>query len=78
MIYLKYCRDDIFANAHHRVHVVGVDDGGGVVFHGDGVQQVVDNQRRLGVESAVRLVAEQVFRVERNGTRNGHALLHAA
>ena len=28
-------KDDVFANTHHRVHVVGVDDGGDAKFVGD-------------------------------------------
>ena len=36
--------DDVFANAHYGVHVVGVDDGGHVVFFGDAREQLVDNQ----------------------------------
>ena len=36
--------DDVLADAHHRVHIVGVDDGRHVEFAGDGVQQVVDDQ----------------------------------
>ena len=30
-------KDDILTNAHHGVHVVGVDDGRCAVFLGDGV-----------------------------------------
>ena len=36
--------DDILADTHHRVHVVGIDDGSGVVFLGDTTQQVVDDE----------------------------------
>ena len=35
--------DDVLTDAHHGVHVVGVDDGGHVELAGDGVQQVVDD-----------------------------------
>ena len=70
--------DDFLANAHHRVHVVGVDEGGHVVLACDVLDQGVDDQRCLGVESRVRLVAEEVLRVQRDGACDGHALLHAA
>ena len=36
--------DDILANTHHGVHVVGIDDSGHVEFLGDAVQQVVDDE----------------------------------
>ncbi len=44
----------------------------------DGVDEFVDDERGLRVEARVGFVAEQVFRVQGNGTGNGYALLHAA
>ena len=29
---------DIFANTHHGVHIVGIDDGGHIILLGDGVE----------------------------------------
>ena len=48
---------DAVADAHYGVHVVGIDDGGHVVLGGDVMNQGIDNQRGLRVESRVRLVA---------------------
>ena len=70
--------DDVLADAHDRVHVVGVDNGRDVVFLSDAVQQVVDDKACLRVEAGVGLVAEEVFGVHDDGTGNGDALLHAA
>ena len=69
---------NVLANAHHRVHVVRVDNGCNVKFLGNVRQKLVDNQRRLGVEPGVRLVAEQVFGVHYDGTCNGYTLLHSS
>ena len=41
-----------------------VDDSRHFVFGGDIVDQVVDNQRSLGVQAGVRFVTEQIFRVQ--------------
>ena len=70
--------DDVLADAHDGVHVVGVDDGGHVELAGDALQQFVDDEGGLGIETRVGLVAEQVFGVEGDGTGNGDALLHTA
>ena len=35
---------NVFANAHDRVHVVGVDDGGHVILFGDAVDEFVDDK----------------------------------
>ena len=64
--------DDVLADAHDGVHVVGVDDGGHVELAGDALQG------GLGIETRVGLVAEQVFGVEGDGAGNGYALLHTA
>jgi len=37
-------KNDTVANSHHRIHVVGIDDGGHVVFGGDVVNQFVNDQ----------------------------------
>ena len=52
-----------FTYSHDGIHVVGVDDGGDVVFVGDAMQEFIDDERRLWVEPRVRLVAKEVFRV---------------
>ena len=36
--------DDVLSDAHHRIHVVGIDDGGDVELLGDAAQQVVDDE----------------------------------
>ena len=69
---------NMFAYSHDGVHVVGVDDGGHVVFLGDAVDKFVYDQRGLGVEARVWLVAEKVLGVQRYGTCYGHAFLHAS
>ena len=68
--------DDVVADVHHGVHVVGVDDGRHVVLHGDVVDKVVDEKRGLRVEPGVRFVAEEVLRVERDGPGDGGTLHH--
>ena len=55
---------------------MGVDDGGHAKVVGDAVDEVVDDQRGLRVKARVGLIAEEVFRVEHNGARDGHTLLH--
>ena len=43
--------DDVFADTHHRVHVVRIDDGGDAILLGDAGEQLVDDERGLGVQS---------------------------
>ena len=43
--------DDVLADAHDGVHFVGVDDGGHVELTGDALQELVDDERGLGVEA---------------------------
>jgi len=69
---------DVLTYAEHRIHIVGIDYCGDIILMCDVAQQLVNQYRGTGVESRVRLVAEEIFRIERNGTRYGHALLHTA
>ena len=69
-------KENVLTNAHHGIHVVGIDDGGDSQVVGNGRQQFVDDKRCLRVEAAVGLVAEQVLRVQHDGTGDGDALLH--
>ena len=69
---------DVVADTEHGIHVVGVDHGGDVVLAGDVVDELVDEDGGLRVEARVGFVAEEVARVERDGTGDGDALLHAA
>ena len=57
---------------------MGVDDGGHAIFHGDVVDERVNDEAGFRVEAAVGLVAEQVFGIQGYGTCDGHALLHTA
>lgn len=66
------------ADAEHRAHVVGIDDGGDVVFACDVAYQFVDEYRCLRVKARVGFVAEEVFGVEGDGTGYGYTLLHTA
>ncbi len=70
--------DDVFADAKHRAHVVGIDDGGDVVFACDVSYQFVDEYRCLRVETRVGFVAEEIPGVEGDGTSYGDTLLHTA
>ena len=45
---------------------------------GDVVKQLIYKNRRLRVEAGVRLIAEEVARIQGDGAGNSHALLHAA
>ena len=54
---------DIFADAEHRVHIVGVDDGGNIILVRDVAEQFIDKYGCLGVETAVGLIAKQIARV---------------
>ena len=55
-----------------------VDDSRHFVFGGDIVDQVVDNQRSLGVQAGVRFVTEQIFRVQGDGAGNSGTFHHTA
>ena len=68
----------MLADAHYRVHVVGVDNGCRTILLGDGVNKFVNHQRGLGVQSGVRLVAEEILGLQGDGTSYGHALLHTS
>ena len=41
--------DDVLTDTHDGVHVVGIDDGGHLEFLGNGMQQIINNQRCLRV-----------------------------
>ena len=69
---------DILADAEDTVHVVGVYDGGYIIFVGDVAEEFVDKDGCLGVEAGVWLVAEEILGVEGDCPGNGHAFLHAA
>ena len=49
-------KNDFVANLHHGVHIVGVDDGGDIVFDGDFFDKIVDDNGRYGVETGIRLI----------------------
>ena len=55
-----------------------VDDSRHLELLGNGVQQVINHQTGLGVQSAIRLIAEQVFGIECNGSGDGYAFLHTS
>ena len=55
-----------------------VDDSRHFVFGGDIVDQIVDNQRSLGVQAGVRFVTEQIFWVQGDRPGNGCTFHHTA
>ena len=57
---------------------MSVDNRCDIVFLGDVAQKFINENRRLRVEARVWLIAEKIFRIKRNGTRNSHTLLHSA
>jgi hypothetical protein len=44
-------KKDRFANFNHRVHIVGVDDGGHLKFFGERLDEFVDYSSGFGVEA---------------------------
>ena len=70
--------EDVLANADDGVHVVGIDDGGDIVLVGDVGDELVDDERCLGIEAGVGLVAEEVARLHGDGPGYGGSLLHTA
>ena len=40
------------------------------------MEQIIDDQRGLGVKARIGLVAKEILGIQRDGTGNGHALLH--
>ncbi len=69
---------DVVADAEDGVHVVRIDDGGDVVLLGDVVNELVDADGGLRVQTRVGFVAEEVLGLKGNGAGNGNALLHTA
>ena len=59
--YTFFDEDNVFTDIHDGVHIMCVDDSRHFVFGGDIVDQIVDNQRSLGVQAGVRFVTEQIF-----------------
>ena len=55
-----------------------IDDGRDVIFARDVLDEFVDKDRCLRVESRVRFIAEKIFGVESNGSGYGDPFLHAA
>ena len=71
-------KNDVLSDFQHGVHVVGVDDGGDVVLFGDLLDQVVDHNRSHRVETGVRFITEEVFRIHDYGTGNGYTFDHTS
>ena len=69
---------DVLANSHDGIHVVGVDNGCDLVFVRDTLDEFVDDDGGLWVESRIGFVAEEVTGLEDNGTGDGNSLLHTA
>ena len=67
---------DVLTDTHHRVHIVGVDDGCHIVILGDAREEFVDDERSLWIETRVRLIAEEVFRIHHDGAGDGNTFLH--
>jgi len=57
---------------------VGIDNGSHFKFLGNIVNQFINHNRSMRVQTGVRFIAKQIFRVQGNGTGNGRTLLHAA
>ena len=55
-----------------------VDDGGDVILVRNLLDESVNHERRLGVETRVWFIAEEVFGIEHNGAGNGGAFLHTS
>ena len=50
--------DDMVANFHHTVHVMGNHDGSDIEFLGNFLNQLIDNHRGLRVKSGVGFIAK--------------------
>ena len=57
---------------------MGVDDGANTILLRQFVNQLVNDDTCLRVKTGVRLIAEEVLGVHRNGTGNSDTLLHTA
>ena len=68
----------MIADLLHHAHLVCDDDDGDAKLFVDVADQLEDLARRLGVERARGLVAEQNFGVRGEGAGDGHALLLSA
>ena len=69
---------NVIADLLHHAHLVCDDDDGDAKLFVDVADQLEDLARRLGVERARGLVAEQNFGVRGEGAGDGHALLLSA
>ena len=70
--------DDLLTNLHNGVHIVGIDDGGDIILASNALDKVIDNDRGLRVESRVRLVTEEVARVEHDSAGDSGTLDHTS
>ena len=68
----------VLADALNDVHGVRDDDDGHTCFLVDALKHVKDRDGARGVEGRGRLVTENVVRLERKRTGDGHTLLLAA
>ena len=53
-----------------------IDDGRDIVLLRELVDELVDDRRGLGVKTGVRLVAEEIFRIECQSAGDGSTLHH--
>src|SRR5258706_3219072 len=69
---------DFFTNAHHRVHIVSNDNGSNIELMGNFMDQFINQNRRLWVQTGVRLIAKEVIGVVDNGPGNTDSFFHPA
>ena len=70
--------DNFLTYSHDGVHIMSIDESGHIILMRDVVYQFVNDERCLWVQTRVWFIAEQVLRIQSNGTGNGDALLHTA
>ena len=69
---------DVVANFEHGIHIMGVHHRGHAEIVRNLLDQLVNYHRRLGIETGIGFVAEQILWIQHNGAGYGHALLHSA
>ena len=63
--------DNFLTYSHDGVHIMSIDESGHIILMRDVVYQFVNDERCLWVQTRVWFIAEQVLRIQSNGTGNG-------
>ena len=71
-------KHDFFPDFENRIHIVCIDDRRHIILVGKLTDQIIDNDRSQRVQTRVRFVTEQKFRLQDNSPGDSHPFFHTS